>query len=81
MYNYKNNLHNYSNLQSEKYMCISFSNATGHWDIGIYYCLYIFFLQKAIQQRMLGESSLTHDEESEEFNANQPQTTTEVSTD
>lgn len=40
-----------------------------------------FFLQKAIQQRMLGESSLTHDEESEEFNANQPQTTTEVSTD
>lgn len=35
----------------------------------------------AIQQRMLGKSPLTHDEESEELNANQPETTTEVSTD
>nr|XP_019928502.2 uncharacterized protein LOC105342205 isoform X6 [Crassostrea gigas] len=35
----------------------------------------------AIQQRMLGKSPLTNDEESEELNANQPETTTEVSTD
>lgn len=61
-------------------MCISFSSATSHWNIGIYYYLY-FFLQKAIQQRMLGKSPLTHDEEREELNANQPETTTEVSTD
>lgn len=43
--------------------------------------IYIFFLQKAIQQRILGKSSLMHDEEREELNANQPETTTEVSTD
>lgn len=43
--------------------------------------IYIFLLQKAIQQRMLGKSPLTNDEESEELNANQPETTTEVSTD
>lgn len=30
---------------------------------------------------MLGKSPLTHDEEREELNANQPETTTEVSTD
>lgn len=49
--------------------------------IGISEFIIIYiFLQKAIQQRMLGKS-LTHDEESEELNANQPETTTEVSTD
>lgn len=62
------------------YMCISVSYATSHWNIGIYHYLY-FFLQKAIQQRMLEKSPLTHDEDCEELNANQPETTTEVSTD
>lgn len=49
--------------------------------ISEFFIIYIFFLQKAIQQRILGKSSLTHDEEREELNANQPGTTTEVSTD
>lgn len=51
--------------------------------IGIseFICIIYIFLQKAIQQRMLGKSSLTHGEDCEELNANQPETTTEVSTD
>lgn len=41
----------------------------------------ILFLQIAIQQRILGKSSLTHDEERDGLNVNQQETTTEVSTD
>lgn len=35
----------------------------------------------AIQQRILGKSSLTHDEERDGLNVNQQETTTEVPTD
>lgn len=79
MYDYKNNLQNYScNL---KCACAYLSVMQQVIGISEFIIIYIFFLQKAIQQRMLGKSPLTHDEESEELNANQPETTTEVSTD
>lgn len=78
MYNYRNNLQNYScNL---KCTCAYLSVMQQVIGISEFIIIYIF-LQKAIQQRMLGKSPLTHDEESEELNANQPETTTEVSTD
>lgn len=79
MYNYKNNLQNYScNL---KCTCAYLSVMQQVIGITEFIIIYIFFLQKAIQQRMLGKSSLTHGEDCDELNANQPETTLEVSTD
>lgn len=79
VYNDKNNLQNYScNLNCT---CAYLSVMQHAIRISEFFIIYIFFLQKAIQQRLLGKSSLTHDEEREELNANQPGTTTEVSTD
>lgn len=77
MYNYKNNLRNYScNLKCTYAYLSVMQQAIG---ISEFIIVYIFCLQKAIQQRMHGKSSLTHDEDREELN--QPETTTEVSTD